>query len=980
MALSLQVFAANVADGVEYYIINDFYGKLLGESEDGSSPKLSADGRMANADSYIFVAEKSSSNDYVYLKQKSSGKYLAASGSNNWSVVFEAKKAAEDRYLWSVTTGLKTRITNKKNSGKRLGCDWNNTEFESVYYDKGAGVMNFWSVIPVEGGTKYDYTNVRGTKERDYYTLNGENVTLSDAIDLHIYRESNPLEGGSVNITNERGWVIFDNCTPTNVKNNLLKSIKVNGKNAVDGSNVRIAIYLNGAAVIPCTSNEVALTAYTEANYGGKELTFGNGNHSDLSTDNNSIRSFKLRRGYMATLASGKNGSGYSRVYVADHADVEVNDLPSSLNMRISSIHVKRWQYTSKKGFGGSSNDAYKLRCGWSYNWDANSTSSIDVEYIPILQHRYWPSMSNVNGKEASTATLSINEPEHPEQHEGCSCGGTMNAWTATTITPNFLPAGSRIGSPAPTDQGWLKEYFGHVDDMAYRCDFAVTHGYWGPSDANGTSGWNNRINSIYNDTKRPLWITEWEYGSSWYSDKSIYDGSYKDMAVKTIEILDALETNTHLERYAYYNTDHWKLHCWYDQGGITPLGEAYRYVKSDFAYNAAEQKIPNYWTPGIQTPAIKDVVLSNGKYLISIENGNDDYTNSLKIEAQNAAGTWSEVYSEEERWAFDGTVQKYILEPESLTGCNALRVKVTTVSDKSAQSEKYAFKEIDLSEYTELKDLKNLDFDNGAFVDGSIRTYKKDITAAAPYSGMQEVEGWAITENGDARASGMFAWGAKFGLGDETSKITASGYDKSNEGGALGIVSVWTASTQYTQKVLLPAGKYKITIPIYNVGGDKQMEKNMFGIVLADGTELFGKNKTYAVGKWSVETIEFSLEGNTPAYLSLGYVAANLGSGSMPHLFVDYVMIEKDGKNIFDEDDNEDGDEDDDDDNEDDDGDDDGDGDDDEGGEDIEDAILSVTTNSNKARNIYTIVGTKIDAISKPGLYIINGKKIVVK
>lgn len=879
-----QLRAADLVDGTSYYIINDFYGKLLGLNQAGDGPALSVEGKNADADSYIFVAEKSSTSGYVYLRHKSTGKYLAASGSNNYSVTLEGTKSG-DRFLWSVTTGLKTRITNKKNTGTRLGCDWNNTEYEGVYYDKGAGVMNFWSVIPVSGGSQHDYNNVRGTRERDYYTLDAQNITLDEAIDLHIYRENSPITTGTIDLQNERAWVIFDNCTPTNVKTNYLSKIRINGAKAVLDSNCRIAIYLNGAAVIPCKATEAALTGYTELNYGGEAINITNGNHKDLGTNKNTIRSFKLRRGYMATLATNKDGKGYTRVYVADHADLEVNDLPEALDLRISSIHIKKWQYTGKKGFGGSSNNAYKLRCGWSYNWDANSTSSIDVEYIPIRQHRGWPSMSNVNGKEASTATLSINEPEHSEQHQGCSCGGTIDEWTATTLTPDFLASGSRIGSPAPTDQGWLKNYFGHVNDMAYRCDFSVTHAYWGPNDANGTSGWNNRINSIYNDTKRPLWITEWEYGSSWYSDQSIYNKDIKEMAKKTLEILDALETNDHLERYAYYNTDGvWKLHCWYDDGYITPVGEAYRYVKSDFAYKKSQQAVPNYWTPATSAPSITDVMLADGVYSITVKNSNGDFTSTMSIQGMGEDGLWHDVFQVTDRSLYDNTTNTFKIEA-SETAYTSWRVSLTSLSGKQVNSETYTL-------YGSVDEMPNLAFDQDPFISTGIATYEKDKNTKMGLSGMQEVQGWQITENGDARAAGQYAWGSTCVIGGDGYTMPALNSDGDSQGGGIALVAVWTASASYTSNVMLKPGRYTISIPVYNIGAGTDIDSNLTGITLSAGGKHIASRKSYEKGKWTVEEFQFDITKAQAATLSLGYVAKNVGSGSSPHLVYDYVKI----------------------------------------------------------------------------------------
>lgn len=895
LALACNVSAASLQNGVEYYIINDFYGKLLGSDEAGTGPALSAEGTNSNASSYIFIAETSNTSGYYYLKQKSTGRYLAASGSNHYGVVFENSKSTDTRFQWQITTGLKTKITNRKNTGARLGCDWNNTKFEGVYYDKGAGVMNFWSVIPVAGSSSHDYSNVRGTKERDYYALGNSNITLDTAIDLHIYREANPIEGGSINITNENAWVIFDNCTPTNVKNNYLSKIKINGSAAVIGSNVRIAIYLNGAAVIPCKNKETAFTGYTELKYGGNAVTYANGNQSDLGNSKNTIRSFKLRRGYMVTLATGTNGSGYSRVYVADHKDVEVDDLPEALDMRISSIHVKQWQYTGKKGFGGSSSTAYKLRCGWNYNWDANLTSSIDVEYIPIQQHRWWPSLSSVNGKEASTALLSINEPEHSEQHNGCSCGGTISSWNATTFTPDFQASGSRIGSPSPTDQNWLKEYFGHIDDMAYRCDFGVTHAYWGPNDANGTSGWNNRINSFYTDTKRPLWITEWEYGSSWYSDQSIYNGSVTDMAKKTIEILDALETNDHLERYAYYNTDGvWKLHCFYDEGGITPVGEAYRYVKSDFAYKAAQQRVPNYWTPGISKPSIKSMDLANGKYSIVVENKNGDFTKTLAVQAIDAQGN-TRTLCEAERYVLDNASVTLTFDEGSCANAVAFKVVATNLANVTEESETCGKP----AGPVPLAKLKNLSFNSGKYVDKGVLTYAKDVTTESPYSGMQDVEGWTININGDGRAAGLFAWGSTNAFGSTKYNVPSKNYDGTTEGAGLAVVSVWTASSQYKQRVTLPAGTYTITVPVYNAGGGTAIEKNLIGFVTDTGAEYYVTNKTYTLDRWKNESVKFTLSKETTGSISIGYVGKDAGSDSAPHLVYDYMTI-SDGTNTY--------------------------------------------------------------------------------
>ena len=365
-------------------------------------------------------------------------------------------------------------------------------DYVSVYYDKPKGSHSQFSVIPVVGSTwaearqAYEsavYTNAQGVQEIDYCQLKDKVIDRSDAIDIHITSNDTPMSGiTKVNLGSDRTWLILDNIVPSTVISTYLKYVTINGNAAANGTNCRVAIYLNGAAIIP--KPETAMTCQGTTG----EFTLAVGNHATLSKNSNAMTSFVLRRGYMATLSTSISGKkGYSRVYVADHTDLEIT-LPKALTKRVSSVNIKNWQYLSKKGWasrnGKSGTD--KLRATWFWTWSADQSSTADFEYVPCLQHRYWPSADDVNSH-TSSASLSLNEPEHSEQHEGCSCGGTTDPWTAYTFNDKFLPSGGRIGSPQPTDLSYLTSYFQHVDDMSSRCDFAVTHAYWDMADYNET-------------------------------------------------------------------------------------------------------------------------------------------------------------------------------------------------------------------------------------------------------------------------------------------------------------------------------------------------------------------------------------------------------------------------------------------------------------------------------------------------------------
>ena len=701
MLFSAMTSHAALADNGEYYIWLNIYEKLLGSNANGDAPALSAYGKNANAESYVFVAEASGTDGYVLLRQKSSGQYLAASGSNDWNVVFESSRSTDARFCWKLDEGTYTYLINKKN-GKYLGVDGANkgTDYVSVYYDKPKGSHSQFSAIPVAGSTWSDarqayespvYTNAQGVKEIDYCQLNNKAIDRSDAVDIHITSNDNPILGSTtINLGSDRTWLIFDNIVPSNVISTYLKYVKINGESARNGTNCRVAIYLNGAAVIPLPT-----AAMTGSGTTG-EFTLAVGNHTNLGTNSNAMTSFVLRRGYMATLATSTNGEGYSRVYVADHADLEIT-LPDALKKRVTSVNVKNWQYLSKKGWADTKGATRgpTLRASWYWSWSAGYSSTTDMEYVPCRQHKYWPSKNDVNNKTA-TAALSLNEPEHSEQHTSsiCSCGGTIDAWTACTITPDFIAGGGRVGSPQPTDLSYLTQYCGHVDDMAYRCDFTVTHAYWakgGRSESAYADWFVNQCKNVWNNTGRPLWITEMEIGATWIKDDMIAD--YEEYRKYLQVLLQKIEECDWIERYAIYPVDYWKAYMFYDDGGITPAGQVYRDHRSTFAYHAAYTKVPNWWAPNMKAPTL-DYTLSASSNTITfkIGNPNTDYTETLVLQRKSVGGDWEDLYSVTDRSLFEQSSITHTVSLDDIDReSDQFRVVTTNIFGKSATSDDVA-------------------------------------------------------------------------------------------------------------------------------------------------------------------------------------------------------------------------------------------------------------------------------------------------
>lgn len=707
LGASLTASAESIKDQGEYYIVSDYFNKALGIDAEGSAtPALSTYGTIEDPLSYVFIAEASSTEGYYYLKNKATGKYLTAStsASDTWSLVWKDTKETNTAWLWKLDVQLGRNIVSRKSPQKMLGVDWSEEDFIHVFYDKSYNSTTLFSVIPViEGGLEASraavqtdvFKNSIGRNERDIYCV-ADAVTVDSDIDLHLMGETPFTANGSVDLAAEGAWLIFDKVQPVDVVKKYLKYIKVNGAKAKYNSNVRTAIYLEGTAIIPTAKNESAFIGYTDTQLTGDKVELSCKNNKTLDSYNNTIRSFTLKRGYMAVVASGENQTGYTRVFVADHSDLDMTTLPDALDQRISSVYVRKWNYTSKKGWCSTkSDDAIKshlddLDATWFYTWSADRASTSNYEYVPIRQHKYWPSVSDISKVDA-THVLGINEPEHSEQHNNCSCGGTVDAWTATTLTPEMAPLGMRVGSPAPTDLSWLTTYAGHVDDMAYRCDYVVLHAYWGPNEANGTTAWYNKLKDVYDKTGRPIWITEWAYGASWTTET--WPTNYSDQLEKNraaiFDIVNMLESCPFVERYSYYQWDTSSRRFINDDGWMTPAGHIYKNTRSTFAYNANYQKVPNWWRPSAKKCTLQ-YEASGNDLTFSVGNTNGDCTATIVLEAYNdASGEWTAVYTYADRANLDAETLTFTLPasdiPENTT---KLRLHATTLFGAETLSE----------------------------------------------------------------------------------------------------------------------------------------------------------------------------------------------------------------------------------------------------------------------------------------------------
>ncbi len=205
--------------------------------------------------------------------------------------------------------------------------------------------------------------------------------------------------------------------------------------------------------------------------------------------------------------------------------------------------------------------------------------------------------------------------------------------------------------------------------------------------------------------------------------------------------------------------------------------------------------------------------------------------------------------------------------------------------------------KEINASGVTDLSPyfIVNSHFDLDDPVEGGICTYAKDCAGnGIPLTNfsMLPVEGWDRSTTTDGPAAGVYAIGSGAFLGGSSFIVPDEMSDGSSKGKVLGFVTSWSNTVQYSQAVTLPKGEYTLSLSYFNAGGTTAINKNLIGFVTDEGKEYLSTKTTFPVGEWTKDEIKFTLDEESTGYFTLGYKAAGVGSGGMPHFFTDGISL----------------------------------------------------------------------------------------
>ena len=487
--------------------------------------------------------------------------------------------------------------------GKNYNSGAVDMQISSVTYEDGAYAPD----TIVTGATQT--TNVTGNTAAYLPNFN-TNFVVAGKTELHLTGDYSPLVNSTVALNSNDAWLFFDNIKPSVVNAIWLDKVTINGVSAKNNPSVRIAIYKNGTVVIPngALTSQAALEVYKENNLDGDTRTFEiETYHNSLGEFDNSIKSFKLRRGYMATFANNADGSGYSRVFIANDSDLVVNAMPAGLDTTVSFIRVFRWDWISKKGKAGWS--PAKIGATWYYDWNIGGGASSDYDYAIIRQNGGWPSFTDINNKKNVNHLLGFNEPDRPDQ-ANMTVEQTVAQW------PELMKSGLRVGSPAPAnpESSWITNFLARTDSLNYRVDYVAIHCYWG---GQTPAQWYSRLKNIYNRVKRPLWITEWNNGANWTTETwpTETDAQLQKQLSDIKGILQVLDTASFVERYAIYDwVENKRAMVLADT--LTPAGKYYYANKSDFAYNPKTAFVHNF---KIVAPPLSSSINSDDYFKVTL-------------------------------------------------------------------------------------------------------------------------------------------------------------------------------------------------------------------------------------------------------------------------------------------------------------------------------------------------------------------------
>jgi hypothetical protein len=194
---------------------------------------------------------------------------------------------------------------------------------------------------------------------------------------------------------------------------------------------------------------------------------------------------------------------------------------------------------------------------------------------------------------------------------------------------------------------------------------------------------------------------------------------------------------------------------------------------------------------------------------------------------------------------------------------------------------------------------LKNAGFDAAPVtynVAGTLNTAAVNMWTGLGYSSAYAYNQTNWTNNSIVVSNSTFTATYAYGSAAVFNGVAIPKTDKNsaNSGACLGASSGWGSSNaiQFTQKVLLPFGNYKLNYDVYNGNTTATtVISNLTGFRNSSST-WYDATTNFTASVWTTSTASALFNSSFRGEVSVGASCSNAGSGAGPKLFIDNVRI----------------------------------------------------------------------------------------